>query len=71
MATCSKRSHDDCDPDTCFAAKCAHWRRHGAFQVTYQGGRQNFHENDSLKKQENDHVAELKAAGIEFERAPR
>lgn len=50
----------------CFGCKAA-----SIAGVTFQGGREQFHNNDSIRKQENDHVAELKAKGVEFERAPQ
>ena len=60
-------------PDLQFSdAELAAWRKEGmnCFSFSYGGGtRKDFHELDSVKKRENDHVAELKAAGISFERA--
>ena len=68
---CTKDVHADCDPDQCFAAKCAYWRKTGdSFGVTFQGGRQQFHSEPSVKQQERDQVALMKSQGINFDRPP-
>ena len=68
---CTKDVHADCDPDQCFAAKCAFWRTNGAsFGVTFQGGRQQFHNEPSVRQQERDQVALMKSHGISFDRPP-
>lgn len=40
--------HDDgnhalCDPDVCFAAKCAYWRNGGGAPLQFTYGRDDFH----------------------------
>ena len=65
---CPRRSHKSCDPDSCFKAKLAYWRENGAPGATFAGGRQAFHESPSIAQQERNHIAELKTAGVEFDR---
>ncbi len=57
-----------------FKEKLAYMRENGGPSFTYggRGGygcRKDFHELPSVVQRERDHVAELKAAGVEFERA--
>lgn len=61
---------DTHDPEA-FAAKLRYWREGGMniFSYSYSGGtRKDFHELPSVHQREVDHVAELKAAHIEFDR---
>ena len=60
------------DPEA-FAEKLRHWRTNGGLNVTFggvhgYGTRSDFHELPSVAQRERDHVRELKAAGIEFDR---
>lgn len=67
MAT---ESHDP----VAFAEKLRYWRTGGmsVFSFSANGGtRQDFHELPSVAQRERDHVRELRAAGVEFERARR
>jgi hypothetical protein len=43
--------HTGCDPDGCFAAKCAYWRENGGLTVSYQGGRDFFHDRTIPERQ--------------------
>lgn len=52
-----------CSAENCFREKVR------SVSFTFSGGRQDFHEQPSVAQRERDHVRELKAAGIEFERA--
>ena len=59
------------DPEA-LREKLRSWREGGmnVFSFSYGGGsRQDFHDLPSVAQRERDHVSELKAAGIEFERA--
>lgn len=59
--------HHEKHPDEvegCYGCKLTGWQG-----TTYVGGREQFHNADSIRKQENDHVAELRAKGVDFERA--
>lgn len=51
------------------AEKLAYWRQHGMPSPTFSGGRKAFHDEPSVHQRERDHVAQLKAAGVDFERA--
>jgi hypothetical protein len=60
------------DPEA-FKAKLAAWRENGGLNVTFggrhgYGTRQDFHEQPSVAQRERDHVRELQAAGVEFDR---
>jgi hypothetical protein len=60
------------DPEA-FKQKLREWREKGGLNFTFGGRdgyvtREDWHDKPSLKKQENDHVAELTAAGIKFDR---
>lgn len=68
----TEESHDP----VAFAEKLRHWRETGGLSVTLGGrngnvSRKDFHEQPSRFAQERAHVAELKAKGVEFERARR
>lgn len=61
------------DPDA-FREKLRYMREHGGPSFTFggrngNGSRTDFHELPSTVQREREHVAELKAAGVEFERA--
>lgn len=56
------------DPEA-FKAKLAFWREHGMPSPTFSGGRDAFHNEASVHQRERDHVAQLKAAGVSFDRA--
>ena len=63
------------DPDA-FAEKLRHWRENGGLNFTFggrhgYGSRSEFHDQPSVAQRERRHVAELKAAGVEFERPSR
>lgn len=49
--------------------KLAYWRQHGMPSPTFAGGRDAFHNEASVHQRERDHVAQLKAAGVSFDRA--
>lgn len=60
------------DPEA-FKAKLKQWRESGGLSVTFggrhgYGTRQDFRELPSVAQRERDHVRELKAAGVEFDR---
>lgn len=62
---------DEHDPEA-FRAKLKAWREEGCnvFSFSFNGStRRDFHELPSVHQRERDHVAELKASGVEFERA--
>lgn len=58
------------DPEA-LKAKLKAWREEGmtVFSFSVHGTRKDFHELPSTFQREREHVAELKAAGIPFERA--
>lgn len=68
----STSATSDHDP-VAFAEKLRAWRREGMTVFTYGGRRgigskTDFHEQPSVKARENAHVAEMKEAGVPFER---
>lgn len=57
-------NHTLCDPDECFAAKCAYWRKNGAFGLAIPEGWR----GPSLKVREANAIAEARSNGYEPER---
>lgn len=63
---------DSCTADTCIKEKLAYWRG-GRMSTVRLGGlgsnRKDFHDMPSVAQRERDHVRELRASGVDFERA--
>ncbi len=56
------------EPDDNFCCKMTYMRANGAFGVTFQGGRREFHDSGSLRERERQAIADARAGGIEPER---
>lgn len=52
------------DPDNCFGCKLIYWRENGAPGVTYQMGREKFH-NSTIKQEQDKIVKSAAKRGIE------
>lgn len=56
------------EPDANFCCKMTYMRANGAFGVTYAGGRDQFHNGESLQSRERQAIADARSVGIEPER---
>lgn len=66
------RCDDSCTPETCITAKLRYWRE-GTMPTIRLGGlnatRKDFHDLPSVAQRERNHVRQLRAAGVDFDRA--
>jgi hypothetical protein len=66
------RCVDSCTPDTCIKQKLRYWRESGMSTPRVgglNGTRKDFHDLPSVAQRERNHVRELRAAGVDFDRA--
>lgn len=66
------RCDDSCTPDVCIKEKLRYWRE-GRMSTPRLGGlnatRKDFHDLPSVAQRERDHVRQLRAAHVDFDRA--
>lgn len=57
--------HDECDPDTCFAAKMRYIREAGGLAVRWQGGKRSFFHESTIPERQRQIVERARKNGWE------